>query len=100
MGLPGGNDMARIGGFAQLVCGRWTKWVVLALWLGILVIAGPLAGKLTDVEKNDNSAWLPGGAESTQGAGLAKLFQPDDIAPAVIVYERQSGVTPADQTKA
>jgi RND superfamily putative drug exporter len=92
--------MARIGGIAQLVCGRWTKWAVLALWLGVLVIAGPLAGKLTSVEKNDNSAWLPGGAESTQVADLSKRFQPDDIAPAVIVYERQSGITEADQAKA
>jgi len=92
--------MARVGGFAQLVCGRWSKWIVLALWLGVLVIAGPLAGKLSSVEKNDNSAWLPGGAESTQVADLSKRFQPDDIAPAVIVYERPAGITPADQAKA
>jgi RND superfamily putative drug exporter len=92
--------MARIGGVAQLVCGRWSKWIVLALWLGVLVVAGPLAGKLTSVEKNDNSAWLPGGAESTQVVDQSKRFQPDDIAPAVIVYERPSGITPADQAKA
>ena len=92
--------MARIGGVAHLVCGRWSKWVVLAVWVGVLVVAGPLAGKLTDVEKNDNSAWLPGGAESTQVADLSKRFQPDDIAPAVIVYERPAGITPADQAKA
>jgi len=92
--------MARVGGFAQLVCGRWSKWIVLALWLGVLVIAGPLAGKLSSVEKNDNSAWLPGGAESTQVADLSKRFQPDDLAPAVIVYERPAGITPADQAKA
>jgi RND superfamily putative drug exporter len=92
--------MARIGGVAQLVCGRWSKWIVLALWLGVLVVAGPLAGKLTSVEKNDNSAWLPGGAESTQVVDQSKRFQPDDIAPAVIVYERASGITPADQAKA
>jgi len=99
-GTSGGNVMARIGSFAHLVCGRWSKWIVLALWLGVLVIAGPLAGKLSSVEKNDNSAWLPGGAESTQVADLSKRFQPDDIAPAVIVYERPAGITPADQAKA
>jgi RND superfamily putative drug exporter len=89
--------MARIG---HLVCGRWSKWVVLAVWLGILAVAGPLAGKLTGVEKNDNSAWLPGGAESTQVAELTKRFQPDEVAPAVIVYERQSGLTAADKARA
>ncbi|MEU4214981.1 MMPL family transporter [Actinoplanes sp. NPDC026623] len=85
---------------AWLVCGRWTKWIVLALWVVVLGIAGPLAGKLTGVEKNDNSAWLPGSAEATKVSDLQKRFQPDDIAPAVIVYERAGGITPADTAKA
>ncbi len=85
---------------AKLVCGRWSKWIVLALWLGVLAVAGPLAGKLTGVQQNDNSAWLPGNAEATQVADLQKRFQPDDIAPAVIVYERPGGLTPADTAKA
>ncbi|MBB4760649.1 MMPL family transporter [Amorphoplanes digitatis] len=85
---------------AWLVCGRWTKWVVLGLWVVVLAVAGPLAGKLTGVEKNDNSAWLPGNAEATKVSELQKRFQPDDIAPAVIVYERTGGITPADTAKA
>jgi RND superfamily putative drug exporter len=85
---------------AGLVCGRWSKWVVLGLWVVVLAIAGPMAGKLTDVEKNDNSAWLPGNAEATQVADLQAGFQPDDIAPAVIVYERGGGITAADTAKA
>jgi putative drug exporter of the RND superfamily len=91
--------MATTGGIARLVCGRWSKWIVLGLWIVVLAVAGPLAGKLTGVEKNDNSAWLPGSAEATQVADLQKQFQTDDIAPAVIVYERSSGITPADQAK-
>jgi RND superfamily putative drug exporter len=85
---------------AWLVCGRWTKWIVLALWVVVLAIAVPLAGKLTSVEKNDNSAWLPGSAEATKVSDQLKRFQPDDIAPAVIVYERTGGITPADTAKA
>ncbi|GAB1693711.1 MMPL family transporter [Krasilnikovia sp. M28-CT-15] len=92
--------MSGTGGVARLVCGRWTKWLVLALWIVVLAVAGPLAGKLTGVQKNDNSAWLPGNAESTQAADLQKRFQPDDIAPAVIVYERPAGIVAADQAKA
>jgi RND superfamily putative drug exporter len=76
---------------ANLVCGRWSKWIVVALWLGVLAVAGPLAGKLTGVQENDNSAWLPGSAESTQVLDLQARFQSDDVAPAVIVYERRSG---------
>ena len=80
--------MASRGGIAHWVCGRWSKWIVLALWVVVLAIAGPLAGKLTGVQKNDNAAWLPGGAEATQVADLQARFQADDIAPAVVVYER------------
>ena len=88
------------GGVARLVCGRWSKWIVLALWIVVLAFAAPLAGKLSGVEKNDNSAWLPSGAEATQVSDLQKQFQPDDIAPAIIVYERPGGITAADQAKA
>jgi len=88
------------GGVARLVCGRWSKWVVLVLWIVIVGLAGPLAGKLTSVQKNDNSAWLPGAAESTQVADLQKNFQPDDIAPAIVVYEQPGGITAAVRAKA
>jgi RND superfamily putative drug exporter len=88
------------GGVARLVCGRWTKWIVLAFWIVILAVAAPLAGKLTGVEKNDNSSWLPGNAEATQVADLSTRFTPDDIIPAVVVYERTGGITQADRQKA
>ncbi|MCY1139628.1 MMPL family transporter [Actinoplanes sp. Pm04-4] len=88
------------GGVARLVCGRRTKWIVLAFWVLVVIMAAPLAGKLTSVQKNDNSAWLPGGAEATQVADLQAQFQPDDIAPAIVVYERTGGLTPADLAKA
>jgi putative drug exporter of the RND superfamily len=91
--------MARAGGVAGLVCGRWSKWVVLAVWVAVLALAGPMAGKLSGVEKNDNSAWLPANAEATQVADLQKRFQPDEIAPAVLVYERTAGITPGDRAK-
>ena len=88
------------GGVARLVCGRRSKWIVLGLWIVVLFLTAPLAGKLSSVQKNDNSAWLPGGAEATQVAELQRQFQPDDIAPAIVVYERRSGLTPADLAKA
>jgi putative drug exporter of the RND superfamily len=88
------------GGIARLVSGRWSKWVVLALWIVVLAVAAPMAGKLSGVEKNDNSAWLPGNAEATKVSDLQKQFQPDDIAPALIVYERDGGITAADQARA
>jgi RND superfamily putative drug exporter len=92
--------MSWLGRVAGWVSGRRTKWVVLVFWLLLVGVAGPLAGKLTSAEKNDNSAWLPANAEATQVVELQKRFQSADVAPAVIVYERPSGITPADQAKA
>jgi len=74
--------------------------VVLVFWLVALFAAFPLAGKLTGVEKNDASAWLPGSAESTHVFDKASVFQSKDIFPAVVVYERESGITQDDITKA
>jgi RND superfamily putative drug exporter len=85
---------------AKLVCGRWSKWVVLGLWVVVLAIAAPMAGKLSGVQQNDNAAWLPGAAEATKVSELQATFRADDIAPAVVVYERPGGITPADSAKA
>ncbi|MFF3331089.1 MMPL family transporter [Streptomyces sp. NPDC002888] len=85
---------------ASLPGGRVAKWVVLALWTALLVPALMLAGQLGDVEENDNSAWLPGNAESTRVVERAEKFQPADTLPAIVVYDRPGGITPADMAKA
>jgi RND superfamily putative drug exporter len=85
---------------ASLPSGRLTKWVVLALWTLLLVPALLLAGRLGDVEQNDNSAWLPGNAESTKVVDRAEKFQHADTLPAIVIYDRPGGVTPADTAKA
>ena len=51
---------------AGRLTGPVTKWIVLAVWLVILVVAGGFAAKLTDVQNNEASSWLPASAESTQ----------------------------------
>ena len=50
----------------RVIVGRKTKWLVLVFWLVVVGVLGPLAGKLTGVEKNDAQSWLPGKAESTK----------------------------------
>jgi RND superfamily putative drug exporter len=83
----------------RLLTGRRFKFVVILFWLAIAAVAGPLAGKLTDAEKNDAKAWLPGGAESTQVLDVQARFASPNTIPAVVVYERLSGLTAADRTK-
>jgi putative drug exporter of the RND superfamily len=94
---PGRSRANRI---AALPCGRRTKYLVLVFWLIVIAIAGPLAGKLMGAEKNDASAYLPKSAESTQELNLQSRFVPKNLNPAVVVYTRPSGLTPADLRKA
>ncbi|WP_244876841.1 MMPL family transporter [Winogradskya consettensis] len=60
---------------------------------------GSLAGKMTDAQENDTAAWLPSDAQSTRVSELQKKFQATDEFPAVIIYERAAGTTPADLAK-
>ncbi|QFG21592.1 MMPL family transporter [Actinomadura sp. WMMB 499] len=83
---------------AGWIAGRRTKWIVLALWIVLLAALGPLAGRLGDVEENEASSWLPGGAESTQVVELQERFRTEESMLAVVVYERPSGITAADRT--
>jgi RND superfamily putative drug exporter len=85
---------------AAIPCGRRTKWLVLLFWVVLIGVAGPLAGKLTGAQENDSAAWLPVNAESTQVLEQQRAFQPDETFPAVVVYERSSGLSDADRTKA
>jgi putative drug exporter of the RND superfamily len=92
--------MGAARGLARLVCGRWTKWMVLALWVVVFAVAGPLSGKLKGAERNDNAAYLPASAEATRVLDQQQAFQEHDSAPAIVVYERRSGLTDADRAKA
>jgi RND superfamily putative drug exporter len=73
---------------------------VLVFWVIVIGLTGSLAGKLMGAEKNDASAYLPASAESTQELNLQSKFVPKNLNPAVVVYTRPSGLTPADLRKA
>ena len=83
----------------RVITSRAGKYVIIAFWVAMVVIAAPLAGKLTDVEKNEAKSWLPGTAESTRALEAQSAFASPNSLPAVVVYERPSGLTPADQQK-
>ena len=83
----------------NVITNRRMKYVVLLFWLVVVVVAAPLSGKLTGAQQNDARTWLPGSAESTQALDRQAAFASPDTIPAVIVYERPSGLTPADLEK-
>ena len=92
--------MSRASRIAEIPAGSWTKWLVVGFWLVVVVVAFPLSNKLMGAEKNDASAWLPANAESTKVLDLQSHFQSPNIFPAVVVYDRASGLTAADRAKA
>ncbi len=92
--------MSKARALLRLPGGRRTKWAVLVFWLIVVAVAWPLSGKLTGAEKNDAQAWLPAKAESTQVLKLQSTFQSPNVFPAVVVYDRPSGLTTADRHKA
>src|SRR5712691_5854140 len=92
--------MSKARAIVSVPAGRRTKWAVLVLWIVILAVAGPLAGKLMGAEKNDAQAWLPARAEATRVLALQSQFQSPNVFPAVVVYDRPAGLTAADRAKA
>lgn len=78
---------------------RW-RWLVPALlvlvWLGVGGFGGPFAGKLGEVQQNDNTAFLPASAEATEAGALYEDFTDTRFVPAIVVAERDSGTTDSD----
>ena len=85
-----------------IATGRRAKWVVFLIWLvAIFIASGPanLPGKFTDAEDNESTSFLPGDAESTKALEATEELQGGELAPAVIVYRRESGLTAADRQR-
>jgi RND superfamily putative drug exporter len=75
-------------------------WIVGAIAFAILLIGGAGASvqsKLADVQKNDNSSFLPASADSTKVANESQKFNPVQTIPGFIVYQRPSGLTAQDK---
>ena len=70
--------------------------VLLVAFFVVMPVAGTLSGKLTSVTENDQAAFLPDSAESTKSLELETRFAGAQDIPALIVWERQGGLTDAD----
>lgn len=89
----GGDFQAWLAGVPG---GRWSKWIMLALWIALIGVLTPFATQLGEVESNDGSGFLPDGAESVRVNELLEEFENGETVPAVIVYEREGGLTDSD----
>ena len=63
--------------------------LVVIAWIVISGIFGPLFGKLTSVQENNNSSFLPKGAEATQASEVIATFSDQDsfTFPTLILLE-------------
>jgi len=83
---------------AGRLTGPVTKWLVVVFWIAMIAVFGGLASKLSGVQDNQASSWLPASAESTRALDALKSFQsPNDI-PTTLVFYRPSGLTAADSS--
>src|SRR3954469_1680255 len=73
-----------------------TKWIVLAAWVLVFMVAGMFASKLTDVQDNEAASWLPASAESTKALDKLAPFQDQNDIPTTLVYYRDGGLTQDD----
>jgi len=74
--------------------------IALVAWFGIGGALGPVAGKLADVQKNQNSDFLPPSAESTEAQKYLDTFTEGSALelPLTVVFEKATGrLTSADQ---
>ena len=92
-----GNRIDEVGRLAWVPSSRVTKWLVVGFWLVVLVLLAGPAGKLQGVLNNEAASWLPEDAQSTQVVNQIAAFQSTNEFPAVVVYERPSGITAEDQ---
>jgi RND superfamily putative drug exporter len=74
---------------------RWVRLLLPALlliaWLGVGGTTGPFAGRLGEVATNDQAAFLPRSAESTEVIDEQKAFQQDETLPAIVVWTADGG---------
>ncbi|MEK9811125.1 MAG: MMPL family transporter, partial [Candidatus Nanopelagicales bacterium] len=90
---------------ARTRTGRKAIWLAVAVaivWLLIGSVAGPLAGKLSEVQENDNATFLPASAESTLVSDEVANFNEDNALPLLVVVTRPDGglLTPEDFAQA
>src|SRR4051795_2034134 len=89
--------MARI---LVIPAGRRAKFVVFAVFLLVTGFVGAaFAGKFEGAQENETASFLPGKAESVKSLDAVKQYEGGELAPAVIVYERRSGLTAADRKR-
>src|SRR6478672_6781035 len=98
-GYAGGNTQ-HDGHMTRGAGARGVRWVALLMvlaWLVVGGIGGPLVGRLSEVQTNDNGNFLPESAESTAVNQFVLKATDTQSLPYLLVAEKTSGLTDADR---
>ena len=63
-------------------------------WLGAAGVGGPTFGKLSTVQTNDQTAFLPSSAEATRALQWQEKFRTTEAIPAVVVISSDDSLNP------
>lgn len=74
--------------------------LVIVVWLAIASVGGPYFGKISEVSTNDQTSFLPASADATKVQERSSEFRQESGAPAIIVLERDGGMSSSDLTAA
>jgi RND superfamily putative drug exporter len=84
--------------FLQIPAGQTAKYFVVGVGLVIAFVVGIFFGpKFEDAQKNETSSFLPGDTESIRALEAVEKFPGGELAPAVVVYFREGGLSAADR---
>jgi len=76
---------------------RWVALLMVLAWLVVGGIGGPLVGRLSEVQTNDNANFLPESAESTAVNQFVLEATDTQSLPYLLVVEKTSGLTDSDR---
>lgn len=74
--------------------------LVIVVWLAIASVGGPYFGKISEVSTNDQTSFLPASADATKVQERSSEFRQESGAPAIIVLERDGGMSSSDLSAA
>ncbi|SDS31053.1 MMPL family transporter [Microterricola viridarii] len=80
---------------------RWLRAtipaVLILVWFALFGIGGASFGKIGDVATNDAVQFLPASSEATQVQQIQSEFRGTDAIPAIVIFQRDGGLTDADR---
>lgn len=74
--------------------------LVILVWLVVASVGGPFFGRISEVSTNDQTSFLPASADATAVQDRSSAFRDASGAPAIVVLERDGGLTSADTAAA